>query len=354
MPGGVSYKDAGVDIDAGTRFVKLIASHMRRTFNGRVISLEGGFGGLFSLDYNSRLFRKNYKRPVLVACTDGVGTKLKIAFMTHRYRSVGIDLVAMSVNDLVCQGAEPLFFLDYFATSKMEPEVAAEVVGGIADGCIQANCALVGGENAELPGFYQPGEFDVAGFAVGVVDRSKIIRGRTTQPKDKILGLASNGLHSNGFSLVRKVFFEKANMSPEAMVEELGHSLADELLRPTRIYVRAIMGLLSQYKVKKVIRGIAHITGGGLYENIPRILPADCAARIRKGTWPVHPIFPLIQKLGSVAEEEMYRVFNTGIGMVLIVAPYYAAAVMRKLRRLGEAPFLIGEVTKGNREVVIE
>lgn len=353
MSKGTTYKDAGVDIDAGSRFVAQITHHMRRTFTSRVIQLEGGYAGLFSLDYNTRLFKKNYKHPVLVACSDGVGTKLKVAFMTKRYRPVGIDLVAMNVNDLITLGAEPLFFLDYFATSQMNPYVAAEVVAGIADGCVQANCALLGGENAEMPGFYNPGEFDLAGFAVGVVDEGRVLTGQNTIVGDQLVGLASNGLHSNGYSLVRKVFFELAKMKPHDYVEGLRAPLADVLLTPTRIYARAIMGLLSGYKVKKVIHGIAHISGGGFYENIPRVLPDGCAARIRKGSWPVHPIFPLVQKLGEVEEEEMYRVFNMGIGMVIIVAPYYTAAAMRRLRRLGETPYLIGEVVRGDRKVII-
>ena len=348
----LTYKDAGVDLEAAEKMTREIARHLRRTFGPQVLDNVGGFAGLFSLDKEAALFAKEYRHPVLVACTDPVGTKTKIAFMMNRHRTVGIDVVAYSVNDLLTQGAEPLFFLDYIATGKLKPDVMTEVVAGVADGCVEARCALLGGETAEMPDFFAKGEYDLSGFVVGVVEKDKIIDGRRTRPGDKVIGIASSGLHSNGFSLVRKIFFKEAKMKPGDYVDELETTLGDELLRPTRIYARAIRGLLAQYKVKKVVRGIAHITGGGMPGNIPRILPERLSVEIKKGTWPIPPIFGLVQRMGNVEEEEMYRVFNMGIGMVLIVAPYYATGIISKLKRLGEKSFIIGRVKRGRKEEI--
>jgi len=351
--GGLTYKEAGVDIEAADEFVEGIEHLVKKTLGPRVIHQKLGFGGLFSLDHDAKLFAKNYRHPVLVASTDGVGTKLKLAFEAKSYRSVGIDLVAMSANDVVVQGAEPLFFLDYLATSRLDKNALREVIAGIADGCYEAGCALLGGETAEMPDFYPAGEFDMAGFCVGVAERERLILGKRIEPGDLVIGLASNGVHSNGFSLVRTIL-KKMHLGINSQIKELGRSVKEEFLKPTRIYVRAILSTLSGYRVKKVVKGIAHITGGGLYGNIPRILPEGCQVRIKKGAWPIPPVFEFLRNAGPVKEEEMYTVFNMGIGMVMIVSPYYAGAIMRKLRRLGEEAFLIGRVRKGERAVIID
>lgn len=353
-PAHVSYKDAGVDTDAADRLVEDIKTVVRRTHGPRVLGRYGAFAGVFSLDYNQRLFKRNYRRPLLVASTDSVGTKLLVAQMAGRYRSVGQDLVAMSVNDILVLGAEPLFFLDCFSCGKLDPQVAHEAIAGIADACILADCALLGGETAEVPGLFTPEQVDMVGFAVGVLDRQRIVDGSTIQPGDVVLGLASNGLHSNGYSLVRKVVFEIAGLKPRDPFPGMPHSVADELLRPTRIYVRSILRLLKYYRVKKVVHGMAHITGGGLVGNIPRILPDGCRAIIRKSAWPVPKIFSYLAETGNILEDECWRVFNMGIGYVLVVAPYYAEHVTRILRRSGETVYKIGKVAKGSREVVIK
>ncbi|KPJ52694.1 MAG: hypothetical protein AMS16_06035, partial [Planctomycetes bacterium DG_58] len=345
---------AGVSIEVGDAFVRQIQRHLRRTYGPRVVEMPKGFAGLFRLDHDRKLFAKNYKEPVLVACADGVGTKLKVAFKMGKHDTVGIDLVAMSVNDLIVQGAEPLFFLDYMVTGKLNPEIMVEVVKGIADGCAQAECALLGGETAEHPGDYPEGEYDLAGFCVGVVERRRVASTEGTEIGDVVIGLASSGLHSNGYSLVRKVFFEKAGMSVDDHVNELGGTLGRELLRPTRIYVRPVLAALNYYRIKQVIHGIAHITGGGMVGNIPRVLGGGQGVRIRKGSWPIPPIFGLVQKLGKVDEEEMFEVFNMGIGMVLIVSEYYAGAVMRRIRKFGVQPHVIGEVVRGKGDVVVK
>lgn len=349
-----AYEEAGVSIERQDAFTQDIQRHLRRTYGPRVVEMPKGFAGLFRLDYDRKLFARNYRDPVLVACTDGVGTKLKVAFRTGKHDTVGIDLVAMSVNDLIVQGAEPLFFLDYMVTGKLNPVIMRDVLKGIADGCVEAGCALLGGETAEHPGGYPDGEYDLAGFCVGVVERKRITSVEGAEIGDVVVGLASSGLHSNGFSLVRKVFFEDAGMDVNAHLDELGGTLGRELLKPTRIYVRPVLAALNYYKLKQVIHGIAHITGGGLVGNIPRVLGDGRAARIRKGSWPVPPIFPLLQKLGKLDEEEMYEVFNMGIGMVLIVSEYYAAAVMRRIQRSGVECCVIGNVVRGKREVVFK
>lgn len=332
----ITYKDAGVDIDAGDLFVQKIRPFVRSTFRPEVLTDIGGFGGLFAL--------KKYRKPVLVSGTDGVGTKLKIAFLTNRHDTVGIDLVAMCVNDIVVQGAEPLFFLDYFATGKLKPREHSDIVKGIAEGCRQAGCALIGGETAEMPSFYGGDEYDLAGFAVGVVERSKVIDGSKIRAGDRLIGLASSGLHSNGYSLVRKVLLEKAGYGVNDVLTELGGAtLGEVLLTPTRIYAKTVLALLKDFD----IRGMAHITGGGITENTPRMLPKGARALIRKGTWDIHPIFKLIQKKAGVDSREMYRDFNMGLGMVLVAPKRQAEAVMKKAGKLGEKAYLIGEIVKG-------
>ncbi len=352
MPEPIDYKAAGVDLDAYEQTMARLPPLLRRTYTPRVLDWPGGFPGLFQLDANVRLLSRTYRDPVLVASTDGVGTKLKLAFATGRHATVGIDLVAMSVNDCLCAGAEPLLFLDYIAMSRDDPEKTAQIVQGICDGCVEAECALLGGETAILPDFYQPGEYDLAGFCVGVVERKQVLTGREIRPGDRVVGLASSGLHSNGYSLARKIAFEGAGLTPETYVPELGRTVADVFLEPTRIYVRALKRVYRHYRVKRIVHGIAHITGGGLVENPPRILPEGCAIRLRKGSWDVPPVFPWLQALGGVAEEEMDRVFNMGIGLVLIVAEYYAEAIARNLRAELDLPaWVIGEVVPGDRTV---
>ena len=335
-----TYKDAGVDIDAGNRFVQMIKPLVKATTRPEVLTDIGGFGGLFSLNADK------YQKPTLVASTDGVGTKLKLAFMTDKHDTVGIDLVAMCVNDIIVQGAEPLFFLDYLATGKLSPEKATEIVKGIADGCVQAGCALIGGETAEMPGMYGEGEYDLAGFTVGVVDNSRIIDGSTITVGDKVIGIASTGLHSNGFSLARKVFFERMGLTIDSLLPELGQPLGLELLTPTRIYVRTILNLLRDFQIK----GMAHITGGGLTENLPRVLPRQCQAVIDKASWPKPVIFELLRQGGEIEETEMYRTFNYGIGMALVVPAKEADDVMVRLSGLKEQAFLIGEIAKCGAE----
>jgi phosphoribosylformylglycinamidine cyclo-ligase len=351
MPEPIDYKSAGVDLDAYETTMAQLPPLLRRTFTNRVLDWPQGFAGLFRLDDNVRLLTRKYRDPVLVASTDGVGTKLKLAFATGRHTTVGIDLVAMSVNDCLCAGAEPLFFLDYVAMSRDDPELTRQVVQGISDGCVEADCALLGGETAILPEFYQPGEYDLAGFCVGVVERKALLTGEEIRPGDKVLGLASSGLHSNGYSLARKLAFEHAGLAPDTFVSELGRTVADEFLAPTRIYVRALKTIYRHYRVKRTVHGIAHITGGGLLDNPPRILPPGCALRLGR-VWDVPPVFPWLQALGRVPDAEMDRVFNMGIGMILIVAEYYAEAMVRYIRTEVDLPaWIIGEVVEGDRQV---
>jgi phosphoribosylformylglycinamidine cyclo-ligase len=333
---GITYKDAGVDIDSGNRFVKLIKPLVKATYRPEVMADIGGFGGLFSLNAGK------YNNPVLVSGTDGVGTKLKVAFQADRHDTIGIDLVAMCVNDIVVQGAEPLFFLDYFATAKLEPERGAQVVKGIAEGCSMAGCALIGGETAEMPGFYSSGEYDLAGFAVGVVDRDKIIDGSGITVGNKLIGIASSGLHSNGYSLARKVLFDKMGLNVNEELPGLSKTVADELLTPTRIYAKTILNLIRDFR----INGIAHITGGGLLENVPRILPNGCKAVINKKSWVMQDIFLIIQSAGNIEEMEMFRTFNCGIGMVLAVPEKEAEEVLIRLSGLNERACIIGEIVK--------
>jgi len=344
-----------VNIDANDVMVQQIQSLLGSTFGPRVIELENGFAGLFRLDYDERLFKKNFKSPVLVACTDGVGSKVQVAAMAKKYDTIGIDLVAMNVNDMLVQGAEPLFFLDYIALHKLEPPFICELLKGIAAGCRLADCALLGGETAEMPDTYKPEDFDLAGFAVGVVERKRVITGRTIRKGDVVLGLASSGLHSNGYALARNVCFKQRKMSVTDAVDELdGQVLGEVLLTPTRIYVRSIVKLLSHYKVKQIVHGMAHITGSGLVGNIPRILPPDCNAVLNPSSWPRHKIFDFLQSAGPVEEQEMYRVFNMGIGFVLVVAADFADSIEAQLDRLGEKVYRIGRIAAGSQKVILK
>ena len=331
----ITYKDAGVDIEAGNSFVNMIKPLVKSTFRPEVMAEIGGFGGLFSLNASK------YKNPVLVSGTDGVGTKLKLAFLADRHDTVGIDLVAMCVNDIIVQGAEPLFFLDYLATGRLLPEKAAQIVKGIAEGCRQAGCALIGGETAEMPGFYADGEYDMAGFTVGVVERDNIIDGSSIAVGNRLIGIASSGLHSNGYSLVRKLVFERLGLSIDSPFPGTDRTVAEELLTPTRIYVRSVMNLLRDFK----INGIAHITGGGLLENVPRILPRGCVATIHLDRWKRPVLFDVLQDAGNVERDEMYRAFNMGIGMVLAVAENDVEDIIDRLKGLGDQAWAIGEIT---------
>jgi len=338
-----TYRDAGVDIDEGDRLVDLIKPLARPTLRPEVLAGIGGFGGLFALD------TKKYRDPVLVSGTDGVGTKLKLAFLTGRHDTVGIDLVAMSVNDVAVTGAEPLFFLDYYATGRLRAEEAAQVVKGIAEGCRQAGCALIGGETAELPGFYADGEYDLAGFAVGVVERDRILDGRTVAPGDALVGVASSGLHSNGYSLARKVLLERQALSDQP-AGLAGRTLGDALLEPTRIYARDLMALLEEVPLKAA----AHITGGGLPGNVPRNLPDGTRAVVRGGTWDVPAIFGLIEREGAVTRDEMYRTFNMGLGLVLVLPSASAEAARAVLADRGLASWVVGAVEAGTGEATCE
>jgi phosphoribosylformylglycinamidine cyclo-ligase len=351
--GTITYKDAGVDIEAGEAMVDLIGPMVRKTFGPRVMDTFGGFAGLFRLDYNENLFKRNYRDPVLVACTDGVGTKLKVAFGMNRLDTVGIDLVAMSVNDLICCGAEPLFFLDYLAVGKLDPARMTEIVKGVSEGCCQSGCALLGGETAEMPDLYKPREFDMAGFCVGVVERGRVINGSNSEPGDVVIALASDGLHSNGYGLARRVLLDSGRFGLDDRPAELnGSSVGEELLRPTRIYVRNVLSVVGSYRVKKVVRAMANITGGGLPGNLPRALPKGLTVRIKRDSWPVPPIFKLIAAEGPVDPIEMMRVFNMGIGFVMVVAPAFAQPIMNKLRRAGERCWILGKVRRGGPELV--
>jgi phosphoribosylformylglycinamidine cyclo-ligase len=351
----VSYAQSGVDIDANEQMIQKIWSSVAGTYGPRVIESKGGFAGMFRLDYDEKLFKKNYKNPVLVAGTDGVGSKVQLAAMIKKYDTVGIDLVAMSINDMLVVGAEPLFFLDYIGIHKLEPQNIAELVKGVAAGCKLADCALIGGETAEMPDTYAEGDFDLAGFAVGVVERNKVITGQNVRVGDVILGLASSGLHSNGYSLVRNICFKQSKLKMTDTIDELGGSvLGDVLLEPTRIYARPVIKLLSKYKVKHVVRAMAHITGGGIIENLPRVFPQKYNAVIKKQSWPKHKIFTFLQKKGPIEENEMYRVFNMGIGFILIIAEDFADSITAKLEKYGEKVYRIGRITSGSGKVVLK
>jgi len=342
-----TYKDAGVDLDLYRQSMARLPPLLHRTFTPRVMPLDGGFAGLFQLDFANHLFARNYRNPVLVSCTDGVGTKLKVAQLARRHNTVGIDLVAMSVNDALCCGAEPLFFLDYVAMSHDDPPLLEQIVQGISAGCLEADCALLGGETAIMPDLYARGDYDLAGFCVGVVERDRLIDGLAIAAGDAVIGVASSGLHSNGFSLVRKIAFEIAGHKIDDHVDELGATVGDALLTPTRIYARAVRRLLAHYTVKEVVHGIAHITGGGLLENLARIIPADRRAVIRRGSWPVPPVFTWLQRAGNVEQSEMDQVFNLGVGLVLVVSPYYADSIRAQLTECGVETWPIGRITEG-------
>lgn len=337
MSGESTYKEAGVDIEAGYEAVRRIRPHAESTFRPEVLRGIGSFGGFFALDV------AKYKSPVLVSGTDGVGTKLKVAFLAGRHDTVGIDAVAYCVNDIVCQGAEPLFFLDYLAMGKLDPRVVEEVIRGVAEGCRRAGCALVGGETAEMPGFYAPGEYDLAGFAVGVVERERVVDGSKARPGDVVLGIASTGLQSSGFSLVRRICFDKAKLSVDAHIGELGRTLAEELLEPTGIYAKAILDVLEACEV----HGVANISGGGLPENLPRAVRDGLSLEVKLGSWPVPRVFTWLQELGRVPEEEMYRTFNMGVGMALVLPEEACAEAVRRLAGHGWNAWPIGRVVEG-------
>lgn len=340
-----AYKNAGVDIAAGNEAVERMKKHVKRTFRPEVMTDLGGFGALFGLN------KDKYEEPVLVSGTDGVGTKLKIAFAMDKHDTIGIDAVAMCVNDIVVQGAEPLFFLDYLACDKVIPEKIEAIVSGIAEGCSESGCALIGGETAEMPGMYAEGEYDIAGFTVGVVDKSKIVNGSSITAGDTVIGLASSGVHSNGFSLVRKLLLEQSGYSLKDSLPELGGEvLGDVLLTPTKLYVKPVLSLLEQVKVK----GMAHITGGGFIENIPRVLPDGVNVEVDYGTWPILPIFSLLQEKGNVSNRDMFTTFNMGIGLVIVVAKEQEEASLAALRAAGENPYVIGRVTEGDRIVTFK
>ncbi len=344
-----TYKDAGVDLESYQDAMQRLPRHLRRTQSPRVISAEGGFAGLFALDFQGSLFARNYRDPVLVSGTDGVGTKLKVAQLCGRHNTVGIDLVAMCVNDALCTGCEMLFFLDYVAMDRDDPERLEAIVEGISEGCVACDAALIGGETAIMPDLYAPGEYDLAGFCVGVVERHRLINGAAISPSDVVVGIASSGLHSNGYSLVRKIVFEMAGLGVESSLEHIegcGATVGEELLRPTRIYVRQIRSILSRYRRKHVVHGLAHITGGGLEENLARILPPGCSVEIDPDSWPVPPVFRWLQQLGNVDDAEMRRVFNMGIGFAVVVSEYFAESIRRQLADQGLASWVIGQVRK--------
>lgn len=340
MSNSNAYKNAGVDVTAGYRAVELMKEHVARTSIPGVLSGIGGFGGLFQPDLS------NIKNPVLVSGTDGVGTKLKIAFILNKHDTIGIDCVAMCVNDVVCSGAAPLFFLDYIACDKNTPEKIASIVSGVAEGCVQAGCALIGGETAEMPGLYQRDEYDIAGFCVGIVDKDKIIDGSGVKAGDVIVGIASSGVHSNGFSLVRKVLgVNEQNLNLH--IDELGRTLGEELITPTKIYVKPMLELIKA----GVVKAVSHITGGGFYENIPRMLRGDLRATINKESVPVLPIFSILSRLGTISEEDMFSTFNMGIGMCFVTSAEHVDKSIEVLEAMGEKAFVIGEVKQGEKGV---
>ncbi len=340
---GLTYKDAGVDIDAKMRAIQRIRLIARGTFKKGVLTEIGSFGGLYDLTAAGP-----FRRPVLVSSTDGVGTKLKVAIQTGNHKTVGMDLVNHCINDILVQGAVPLFFLDYIAMGKVEGDVMLEVISGLARACRDSGCALIGGETAEMPDFYKPGEYDLAGFIVGVVEREHVIDGSRIASGDVLIGLASSGLHTNGYSLARKVFFERRSLKPDSRVAELGRSVAEELLQVHRSYLPVLRGLIQT----GALYGMAHITGGGFTDNIPRILPRGVSARVDVGTWPILPVFQYLQREGRVGDEEMFRTFNMGLGMVLVVPLHREGEVVSHLDKMGEKHYRIGEIVRGNRRVI--
>lgn len=341
-----TYAQAGVDQDRKDSAIEILLRMMRKTYDPGVMEIPWGFAGLYSLK-SSPLFDRPMKDPVLVACADGVGTKVKLAQQMKIYDTVGIDLVAMCVNDLICTGGRPLFFLDYMGLGDADPERVLALAKGVIEGCRQGQCALLGGETAEMPGVYKPEDYDLAGFSVGIVEKSRILDGKSVKPGDDVIALPSSGIHSNGYSLVRKI------VKGEDLDAPFGRTtLGKELLKPTRIYVKAIGEVLRRYKVKRAVKAVAHITGGGTVENIPRVLPPDCSVEIEEGSWTIPPIFPWLQERGGVPRKEMFRVFNMGIGMVLITAPYYTKPILATLKKSGERARLVGKVVPGSQEVL--
>ncbi len=346
-----TYRESGVDLDVYRESMSRLPRLLRRTHSPRVLPAEGGFAGLFQLDFSDGLFARRYQDPVLVSGTDGVGTKLKVAQLAGVHNTVGIDLVAMCVNDVLCCGAEPLFFLDYVAMGRDDPALLEAVVSGISDGCVESDMALVGGETAIMPDMYKEGDYDLAGFCVGVVERAKVLDGSTISPGDAVIGVASSGLHSNGYSLVRKIVFDVAKLGLGDVVASLGATVGDVILQPTTIYARAIRGVLAHYNVKSVVHGIAHITGGGLFDNLERILPESVGITIDRGSWAAPPVFAWLQQLGDVDDDEMFRVFNMGVGLALVVSPFYAESIQQRLAKSGLATWPIGRAIEGNRAV---
>ncbi|MDB6122017.1 MAG: phosphoribosylformylglycinamidine cyclo-ligase [Pedosphaera sp.] len=345
-----AYARAGVDIDLGNRVKATLPQLLASTHRPEVLGKVGGFGGLFALDV------KKYKQPVLVSSTDGVGTKLKLAFAMDKHDTIGEDLVNHCVDDIAVLGAEPLFFLDYIGTGKLKPHVFTELIEGFARGCSKNRCALIGGETAQMPGFYQPGEYDVSGTIVGVVEKSRMLDGKTIKPGDVVIGLASSGLHTNGYSLARKIFFEQMKLKPKSRVAELGNTIGDELLKVHVSYGPLVQKLLKKFNPAtgaRTIKGLAHITGGGFVDNIPRVLPKNCDVLIREGSWDMLPIFQIIQARGRVPKEELYQVFNMGIGMTLIVSADKADAILKSIRAEKQKAWLIGEVVKGKGEAKV-
>ncbi|MGI9455140.1 MAG: phosphoribosylformylglycinamidine cyclo-ligase [Aeoliella sp.] len=339
-----TYKESGVDLEVYAQSMAKLPKLLRRTHSPRVLPCEGGFAGLFALDFPGHLFRRDYQDPVLVSCTDGVGTKLKVAQLAGRHNTVGIDLVAMCVNDALCVGAEPLFFLDYMAMSHDDPAMVEALVEGISQGCLDSDMALVGGETAIMPDLYQRGDYDLAGFCVGVVERAKLLDGAAIAEDDVLLGVASSGLHSNGYSLVRKIVFDVAGLSMSDHIEQCDATVSELLLKPTQIYTEAVRNVLRHYRVKQVVHGIAHITGGGLQENVERILPAGISIELDDGSWPVPSVFAWLQTLGEVDDAEMDRVFNMGIGLVMIVSRHFAESIQTQLAECELESWPIGRV----------
>ena len=343
-----TYKDSGVDLELYEQAMARLPKLMHRTFSPRVLRNDGGFAGLFQLDFSSALFARNYREPVLISGTDGVGTKLKVAQLLGRHNTVGIDLVGMCVNDILCCGAEPLFFLDYVAMGRDNPPLLEQIVDGISQGCVQGDCSLLGGETAIMPDLYRDDDYDLAGFCVGVAEKRNLISGKQIAADDVVIGVQSSGFHSNGFSLVRKVVFEKASLAVDQWIEELGATVGDALMTPTLIYSALVRQVLGHYKVKNVVHGIAHITGGGLLENTERILPPSVDLVFERGSWEVPAIFPWLQQLGQIDDDEMTQVFNMGIGLTFIVNPYYAKTITDIASALGLKSWIIGKAVDGS------
>jgi phosphoribosylformylglycinamidine cyclo-ligase len=347
----ITYKDSGVDLATYEESMSRLPRLMRRTHCPRVLPNDGGFAGLFKLDFAGGLFARNYTDPVLVSCTDGVGTKLKVAQLTGRHDTIGVDLVAMCVNDAICCGAEPLFFLDYVAMAADDPDLLEQIVEGISRGCLECDSALVGGETAIMPDVYRPGDYDLAGFCVGIVERARLVDGTAVVPGDVVLGVAASGLHSNGYSLVRKIVFDHAGQGVNDRVDWSERTVGEILLEPTRLYARPVRSVLNHYTVKSVVHAIAHITGGGLHENLARVLPPTVDAEIHRGSWPMPPVFSWLQRLGGVDDDEMHRVFNMGVGLALVVSDYYAESIQQQLGAQGFETWRIGQIVEGRGEV---